>query len=67
MGEWQPIETAPMDGTEVLTYRGAGLIAVASFFGDCGDGNGAFWCVTDGMGLTNVTHWQPLPEPPNEP
>lgn len=54
---WQPIETAPLDGTEVLTFRGAGLQAVAIW-------TGREWCVTDGMFLSNVTHWMPLPEPP---
>jgi hypothetical protein len=56
--QWQPIETAPKDGTAVLTYRGPGLIAVAEFWVECG------WIVPDGMEITNVTHWMPLPAPP---
>lgn len=59
--EWKPIETAPKDGTEVLTYREAGLIAVASFIMTP---KGPFWCVSDGAEIINVTHWMPLPEPP---
>lgn len=59
--KWQPIETAPKDGTAVLTYRGTGLIAVAEWFQEI---NG--WCVTDGCGIVNVTHWMPLPQPPQQ-
>lgn len=55
--DWQPIETAPKDGTEILTYRGAGLMAVAAFV----DG---YWCIADGCDITSVTHWMPLPDPP---
>jgi hypothetical protein len=54
---WRAIESAPRDGTEVLTYRGAGLQAVAFW-------SIHFWWVTDGIALTNVTHWQPLLPPP---
>ena len=59
MSEWQPIETAPRGlHKEVLTYRGPGLIAVAAYV----DGE---WCVVDGFGIVNVTHWMPLPAPPD--
>lgn len=55
---WQPIETAPRDETEVLTYRN-GLMAVAFWENEFG-----CWFVTDGAELVGVTHWMPLPEPP---
>lgn len=58
MSEWQPIETAPKDGTEVLTFRKAGLQAVAFDTGELG------WLCSDGMYLLDVTHWMPLPAPP---
>lgn len=56
---WMPIETAPRD-RPILTYRGAGFIAVAEY----ALAGGSLWCVTDGMNIVNVTHWQPLPKPP---
>jgi len=58
MSDWQPIETAPTGfRNEVLTYRGAGLMAVAVNI------DGA-WCVSDGCDIIGVTHWMPLPKPP---
>lgn len=56
---WQPIETAPKDETPVLTFRQAGLIAVAVWLPEI-----ERWCVTDGCDIVNVTHWQSLPSPP---
>lgn len=58
---WQPIETAPMDGTTVLTYCNYvdaenGPFAVLKYqFGWVDSGCG---CVGD------PTHWMFLPEPP---
>lgn len=57
MEAWQPIATAPRDGTEILTFRGGESMAVAV----CVSG---WWVCTDGMGLLGVTHWMPLPKPP---
>ncbi len=65
MSEWQPIETAPRDGTEILTYRSVGLMAVATWL-DPWDA-GSDWTVTDGAQLIGVTHWMPLPDPPTAP
>jgi hypothetical protein len=67
MSEWQPIETAPRDETPVLTRRGGDLMAVAIYLPKAGDWPEAWqggWLCTDGIGLLNVTHWMPLPEPP---
>lgn len=68
MSEWQPIETAPKDGTEVLTYREAGLMAVAvwvKYYPIWRGGDESGWVVSDGADLVGVTHWMPLPNPPS--
>lgn len=69
--DWQSIETAPRDGTEVLGFWSyvyiedtgptIGMSVVSWEKHDFGEG----W--TDGDGLANAgvyTHWMPLPEPP---
>jgi len=59
--EWQPIDTAPKDGIEVLTYRKSGCISVAAHFGGS---HIQGWCVSDGMDIIDVTHWMPIPKAP---
>lgn len=60
---WLPIETAPKDGTHVLTADASGRQHVARHF------SGAAWyyAVTKrGVGvLWDPTHWMPLPAPPD--
>lgn len=63
--EWQDIETAPKDGTDVLLYRthwSRAVPVVAGWFEDA-------WYTFDHDGekvpeLGGITHWQPLPPPP---
>lgn len=61
---WQPIETAPKDGTPVLVEN-KGLVTVARW----NDGRGLFELVdgVDSCGDPSVypdpTHWHPLPPP----
>ena len=64
--EWQPIETAPKDGTEILafaTFERRDFIAVAQWAdADPEFPNtvaGWFWDYA-----IRPTHWMPLPEPP---
>lgn len=78
MNKWQPIETAPKDGTPVLLCGG---LTSEDFY--CRDGNERYqdrqvvamfidgqWaiCYWDGNwrdGYDNPTHWMPLPEHPS--
>jgi hypothetical protein len=59
---WMPIESAPKD-RPILTFRHAGFVAVAEYLPDFGGD----WCVSDGISIVEVTHWQPLPKPPVSP
>lgn len=76
MAEWQPIETAPKDGTHIDLYakrwRSQADDFIHSRFTDC------WWSKGDHM-VNNQprwsgieigwfpTHWMPLPDPPKEP
>ena len=61
---WQPIETAPKDGTEFLAWDG--LMIETCWFKDgvllASWDNQRFSCDTDVD--CDATHWMPLPEPP---
>ena len=61
--QWQPIETAPKDGTEFLGSVGVsyqGGVVVLHWDKDDGfiDWDADFW---------DPTHWMPLPPPPETP
>lgn len=58
--QWQPIETAPRDGSAVWVYA-APRDGLSGFQCWCVWHQDAGWCVDE---LRIVTHWRPLPEPP---
>jgi hypothetical protein len=70
--EWQPIETAPTDGTRVLLWCvhpnaefSPDPVAegwAAAVVGEWIDHNGGGW-TWHGL-LGRMTHWRPLPPPP---
>lgn len=67
MSEWQPIETAPRDGTLII-YGGEGWVTVGRWHLD----EEQWWELnndpTDAWGgADNPTAWMPLPTPPNPP
>lgn len=66
---WQPIETAPKDGTHVLTFSEPGGMLVAFYHP-----RGSAWTnwqlaeagnhAEDTELCSKPTHWMPLPSPP---
>ena len=65
MAEWQPIETAPKDGTWIVICDGrhAGCFLAAYWDGD--EEAPYKWFTVDGSYHADFpTHWMPLPEPP---
>jgi len=77
LSEWQPIETAPKDGTPVLIFVPAytrptlgdfpAVMQVAHWYGFAG---GEFaWTEVHGEGYETYepTHWMPLPGAPSSP
>ena len=70
--KWQPIETAPTDGTPVLCFI-ENATPVVLFWGlydsfqKCGDLYG--WLnpeIGADCPYDDVTHWMPLPKPPTQ-
>lgn len=65
--EWQPIETAPKDGTEIIVFMpdAYNQIEIVAFSSD--GASGEAWCsarCVDGLEAGIPTHWMPLPSPP---
>jgi hypothetical protein len=57
---WQPIKTAPKDGTEILVYgveEGVRSMHVVAW------DHGIGWRYGDDLEPPTPTHWMPLPEP----
>lgn len=64
MSEWQPIETAPKNGSRVLLWNPEWSgPCTAQFYGDAAGG----WKLDKRMPpfAYQPTHWMPLPAPPN--
>ena len=71
MSEWQPIETAPRDGSRFdawLPSRGGGRVTNV-YWSDIQE----WWCVDGAYGpeeptplpiVPVISHWMPVPEPP---
>ena len=69
MTTWQPIETAPKDGTGLLTYPH--YIVTHWSVDECRMSSGAGWAGkwnehTDTFAVITPTHWVPLPSPPTK-
>lgn len=56
---WQPISSAPKDGTEILAYD-EGAMMLTCWLED----EGAWW--DNGAMNPAPTHWMPLPDPPQD-
>lgn len=57
---WQPIESAPRDGTLILCVDKDGVMEVCFYTGQGDFMNHISYTYCE------PTHWQPLPEPPME-
>ena len=64
--QWQPVESAPKDGTRILVYNVvAGIYSTAPYE----NGNSIIyplhgWSHHDSVHFPEPTHWQPLAQPP---
>ncbi len=56
MSNWQPIETAPKDGSEVLGWCEGHVFHLIAW-------DGKKWLADDGFRCV-PSHWQPLPKAP---
>lgn len=77
---WQPIETAPKDGTNIILSNGQSVaqgwwMDEPGYIREHRDEDGRYlgqdesdgyqgWMDCDGGMLPDPTHWQPLPPPP---
>lgn len=76
---WQPIETAPKDGTEILLgvdiatvwiVRNGRWVDADDWVPPAEDGISGWWCYTNSVtqelleGIYEPTHWCPMESPP---
>lgn len=59
MTEWQPIETAPKDGTVIDIWVKGGVGRLVDVWWDADDR-----CWVTGAPDADITHWMPQPEAP---
>jgi hypothetical protein len=62
---WQPIESAPRDGTRILTVRSGSYVSIMR-----SDYHGRYWITERDdppSSGSQPTHWMPLPEAPGRP
>jgi hypothetical protein len=61
---WQPIETAPKDGTHILAWPCWDIVYVVKWTNR--GQYGSYWVEASGEEYSDAdpTHWMPLPEPP---
>lgn len=59
MADWQPIESAPKDGTPFLSCKGARVMWTTYGYNGWESG----W-LNEHEYVVFPTHWMPLPEPP---
>ena len=62
--EWQQIETAPKDGTEILLACALPLVDIGLCYWR-NDNVMVGWTWGLGKEFRNPTHWMPLPDPPS--
>ena len=70
MADWQPISSAPRDGTDILLGWSSGLVLLGSWlnieYADIDEPQG-WWAWNEYLGFAKVagaTHWMSLPAPP---
>lgn len=67
ISEWQPIDSAPKDGTFILLFTPSGIVECR--YEDSWEPQGCY-STYDGHGCVALndtpTHWMPLPTPPKE-
>lgn len=66
MSEWQPIETAPKDGTVVLVWGTHNRCPGNPRHPYPARWSNGWWLAEGNAGIDYGTHWMPLPEPPKE-
>lgn len=71
MSDWQPIKTAPKDGTRIVILCDWDDVAVVGYFGKPRHGTGlphwrVWWDDADFDEAFEATHWLPLPTPPEQ-
>jgi hypothetical protein len=61
MTDWQPIETAPKDGTMVLLYKQSSGTKGSGYWDDREN----FWRIGAMCYFNGATHWAPYPAVPH--